>query len=137
MTESLKPCRSPYCECTVGECSHPGCYDARGEEFPLNWKWHQAPVKTQWGDEMVVASLAIDKDHTVNIYCERDQTAAVERMLTKSAAQRQWVELTDEQMPVLFMRSNVLVGFTETKAFVQAISAKLKELNRDEQRSID
>jgi hypothetical protein len=87
MTETLKPCRSPYCECTVGECSHPGCYDARGEEFPLKWKWHQAPVKTQWGDEMVVASLAIDNDHTVSIYCERDQTAAVERMLTKSTAQ--------------------------------------------------
>lgn len=27
----LKPCRSPYCECTVGHCTHPGCYDARGE----------------------------------------------------------------------------------------------------------
>lgn len=30
---ALKPCRSPYCECDVGECSHPGCYDARHEEF--------------------------------------------------------------------------------------------------------
>ncbi len=27
----LKPCRSPYCECTEGKCTHPGCYDARGE----------------------------------------------------------------------------------------------------------
>ena len=26
----LRPCRSPYCECDVGKCSHPGCYDARG-----------------------------------------------------------------------------------------------------------
>jgi hypothetical protein len=31
--EALKPCRSPYCECAVGQCSHPGCYDARHEEF--------------------------------------------------------------------------------------------------------
>lgn len=26
----LKPCRSPYCECQVNQCSHPGFYDARG-----------------------------------------------------------------------------------------------------------
>ena len=31
--QPLKPCRSPYCECTPGTCSHPGCYDARGEPF--------------------------------------------------------------------------------------------------------
>lgn len=31
----LKPCRSPYCECTVGQCTHPGCYDARHEAFTL------------------------------------------------------------------------------------------------------
>lgn len=28
-----RPCRSPYCECTAGQCTHPGCYDARGEPF--------------------------------------------------------------------------------------------------------
>jgi len=27
---SLRPCRSPYCECDHGKCTHPGCYDARG-----------------------------------------------------------------------------------------------------------
>lgn len=27
----LQPCRSPYCECEVGACTHPGFYDARGE----------------------------------------------------------------------------------------------------------
>ena len=26
---SLKPCKSPYCECTPGHCEHPGCYDDR------------------------------------------------------------------------------------------------------------
>jgi hypothetical protein len=25
----LRPCRSPYCECSQGQCSHPGCFDAR------------------------------------------------------------------------------------------------------------
>ena len=27
--KELKPCRSPYCECVQGECTHPGFYDAR------------------------------------------------------------------------------------------------------------
>ena len=31
MSGDLRPCRSPYCECDPGKCSHPGCYDARGE----------------------------------------------------------------------------------------------------------
>lgn len=31
--QALKPCRSPYCECTPGSCSHPGCYDARSKPF--------------------------------------------------------------------------------------------------------
>lgn len=50
---------------------------------PMAWKWHQAPVKTSWGHQMVVADLAIDKDHTVSIYCERDQKAKVEAMFAK------------------------------------------------------
>jgi hypothetical protein len=40
---------------------------------PVAWKWHQAPIKTSWGHDMVVADLAIDKDNTVSVYCERDQ----------------------------------------------------------------
>ena len=44
------------------------------------WVWQQAPIKTQWGHDMVVADLAIDKDHTVSVYCERDQTEKVEAM---------------------------------------------------------
>ncbi len=51
-------------------------------------KWQQAPIKTQWGDDMVVASVAIDKDHTVCLYCERDQTPKVDAMF----AQRTWVK---------------------------------------------
>jgi hypothetical protein len=63
------------------------------QQEPVALKWQQAPVKTQWGDEMVVASVAIDKDHTVCLYCERDQAPKVEAMF----AQRTWVYLTDEE----------------------------------------
>jgi hypothetical protein len=30
----MQPCRSPYCECMVGQCTSPGFYDAR--EFTIN-----------------------------------------------------------------------------------------------------
>jgi len=59
----------------------------------MKLKWQQAPVKTQWGDDMVVASVAIDKDHTVDLYCERDQTPKVDVMF----AQRTWVGLTNQE----------------------------------------
>ena len=58
----------------------------------MKLKWQQAPVKTQWGDDMVVASVAIDKDHTVCLYCERDQTPKVDAMF----AQRTWVDPNDK-----------------------------------------
>ncbi len=35
----LKPCRSPYCECTKYKCTHPGYYDAR--HVPFKWKGNQ------------------------------------------------------------------------------------------------
>ncbi len=31
--QKLKPCRSPYCECSHNVCAHPGYYDARSEPF--------------------------------------------------------------------------------------------------------
>ena len=64
------------------------------KDEPVAWKWHQAPVKTSWGDGMVVADLAIDKDHTVSIYCERDQTAKVKAMFTPP----QRTPITDEDI---------------------------------------
>jgi aerobic-type carbon monoxide dehydrogenase small subunit (CoxS/CutS family) len=64
------------------------------KDEPVAWKWHQAPVKTSWGHEMVVADLAIDKDHTASIYCERDQTAKVKAMFTTP----QRTPITDEDI---------------------------------------
>jgi hypothetical protein len=57
----------------------------------MKLEWQQAPVKTQWGDDMVVASVAIDKDHTVCLYCERDQASKVEAMfaLAEQPAQQE------------------------------------------------
>jgi hypothetical protein len=57
------------------------------EQEPVEWMWYEAPVKTQWGHDMVVADLAINKDNTVSVYCEREQTTKVEAMFTPPAAQ--------------------------------------------------
>jgi hypothetical protein len=102
--------------------------DAIRESTPpavsVAWKWHQAPVKTSWGHEMVVADLAIDKDNTVSVYCERDQIAKVEAMFTTPhAAQRQWVGLTDEQIKAIDE-----MALTKNMAIVMTMAA-LKEVN--------
>ena len=86
----------------------------------MKFKWQQAPVKTQWGNEMVVASVAIDKDHTVDLYCERDQTPKVDAMF----AQRTWVGLTDEEADELVQR------FARYE-LLRAIEAKLRSKNED------
>jgi len=98
------------------------------QQEPVAWKWQQAPVKTQWGDDMVVASVAIDKDHTVCLYCERDQAPKVETMF----AQRTWVGLTDEEIKELYGDDD---NFRMTKkyviAFARALEAKLRRKNED------
>jgi hypothetical protein len=95
------------------------------KDKPVAWKWHQAPVKTSWGDGMVVADLAIDKDHTVSIYCERDQTAKVEAMFTQP--QRTWVGLTDEEICAEAMKKDQQsIGFIKGAEWAEA---KLKEKN--------
>ena len=97
---------------------HTAAQPARQE--PVALKWQQAPVKTQWGDDMVVASVAIDKDHTVCLYCERDQTPKVDAMF----AQRTWVGLTDEEaVEVMRQVPHLTIGG------LLSVEAKLKEKN--------
>lgn len=38
----MKPCRSPYCECSKDQCTHPGFYDARH----LPFLQHSMPIKS-------------------------------------------------------------------------------------------
>ena len=90
----------------------------------MKLKWQQAPVKTQWGDEMVVASVAIDKDHTVCLYCERDQTPKVDAMF----AQRTWVGLTNNELQPIADEYRILFG-SWVEDFARAIEAKLRSKN--------
>jgi hypothetical protein len=95
------------------------------------WKWHQAPVKTSWGDEMVVADLAIDKDHTVSVYCERDQTAKVEAMFTTPAAPDLQAELdaTNKQVEIL---SDALAESRREVAALKAVQEPVAWINAKE-----
>ncbi len=86
-------------------------------------KWQQAPVRTAWSDDMVVASVAIDNDHTLSLYCERDQAPKVDAMF----AQRTWVSLTDEEVDDLSRK--MVKGKKSVNWLSYSIEAKLKEKN--------
>lgn len=47
----------------------------------MKYQWQKAPIRTEWGSGMVVGLLEIDKDHTLQLYCEDDQVDKVEAML--------------------------------------------------------
>jgi hypothetical protein len=88
----------------------------------MKLKWQQAPVKTQWGDDMVVASVAIDNDHTLSLYCERDQAPKVDAMF----AQRTWVGLTPEETLEEAHKEEQVSGFIHGASWA---SFKLRERN--------
>ena len=50
---------------------------------PVALKWLPAPRKTEWGFGMVSADVEIDRDHTLTLYCEDDQTAKVDAMFRR------------------------------------------------------
>jgi hypothetical protein len=83
-------------------------------------KWFPTPIKTEWGEDMVMSDLAIDNDHTVSIYCEADQTKKVEAMF-----KREWVGFTHEELAWL----NEALNLGGRLAVIEAIEAKLKEKN--------
>ena len=85
------------------------------QQEPVALKWQQAPIRTAWGDDMVVASVAIDNDHTLSLYCERDQAPKVDAMF----AQRK--PLTDEEIIKCWGQvSGTRYGYV---AFARAIEA--------------
>jgi hypothetical protein len=93
----------------------------------MKLKWQQAPVKTQWGDDMVVASVAIDNDHTLSLYCERDQAPKVDAMFT----QRTWVGLTDEEIEEVWHRVEASDFRDVVQPFAKVIETALRSKNEN------
>jgi hypothetical protein len=52
-------------------------------------KWSNAPDRTSWGASMRVADIALDRDHTLTLYCEADQTAKVDAMFAEAERLRE------------------------------------------------
>lgn len=103
-------------------CSTGLCHFKAQHQKPVALKWQQAPIRTVWGNEMVVASVAIDNDHTLSLYCERDQTPKVEAML----AQRTWTGLTHDEWDAWQDKHGLMLG----RDALDEIDAKLKEKNQ-------
>lgn len=104
---------------------------AKPQEKRHEWAWMPAPIKTQWGHDMVVADLAIDKDHTVSVYCERDQAEKVEAMLS-AQPQREWVGLTPTDIAdALGPCPKYFSEWTDADViyFARTLDAKLKDKN--------
>ncbi len=74
---------------------------------------------------MVVASVAIDNDHTLSLYCERDQAPKVDAMF----AQRTWVGLTDEEKQEWIDAMPYEPEPRHCMILVNVIEVKLKEKN--------
>jgi hypothetical protein len=93
----------------------------------MKLNWHDAPTRTEWGHDMVVATVALGKDHSVDLYCERNKKAEAEALL-----KRPWVGLTDEDCDEV----ERWVEFKEegsdriqTSKLIRYIEAKIKEKN--------
>lgn len=46
-------------------------------------RWMKAPIRTEWGSGMSIATVEIDKDHTIDLYVETTQIPFVLEALKK------------------------------------------------------
>ena len=88
----------------------------------MKLKWQKAPVKTQWGHEMMVAIVGIGKDHTLSLYCEASQTDKVPKVLKPK-----WKNLTKRDIESLVMEGDTYWWSAED--YIKKSIAKLKEKN--------
>ncbi len=88
----------------------------------MKLEWNKAPVKTQWGHDMMETSIAIDKDHTLSLYCEHDQTEKVPKIL-----RNKWKSLTKNEIDRLILDGDCY--WWKAEDYIKAVQAKLKEKN--------
>jgi hypothetical protein len=58
-------------------------YDAAPPAEPL--QWHEAPLRTEWGDGMMAADVELSKDETLTLYAHADALALVPAALAGAA----------------------------------------------------
>jgi hypothetical protein len=64
-------------------------------------QWSDAPDRTSWGACMRVADIEIDKDHTLTLYCEEDQTTKVDAMFAEIKRLRAELDRLKEAIPAV------------------------------------
>jgi hypothetical protein len=93
----------------------------------MKLEWHKAPVKTQWGHDMVETCVAIDKDHTLSLYCEASQTDKVPKVLAPK-----WKSLTKREIEALVLEGDTYWWSAED--YIKKVQQALKEKNKCETR---
>ena len=89
----------------------------------MKFEWTQAPTKTQWGHDMVETCVAIDKDHTLSLYCERDQTDKVAKTLKP-----RWKGLTKREIERL--HEHGYSNWWKATDYMRAVEKLLKDKNK-------
>ena len=97
---------------------------AAAEREPVALKWSPAPRKTEWGFGMVCADVEIDRDHTLTLHCEEDQTAKVDAMFSPTRS-----PLTDSEADAL--AHEMVKGDKSVQWLVRAIERKITGSNDD------
>lgn len=88
----------------------------------MKLEWRKAPVKTQWGHDMVETCIAIDKDHTLSLYCEASQTDKVPNVLKPK-----WENLNASEIDQLLEYG--YGRWWDAKDYIKAVQDRLKEKN--------
>lgn len=89
----------------------------------MKLEWTRAPVKTQWGHDMMEASVAIGKDHTLSLYCEKSQTGKVSKVLHP-----RWKGLTKTEVERLVLDGDTYWWSAED--YIKAVAKLLQEKNK-------
>jgi hypothetical protein len=89
----------------------------------MKLEWDKAPVRTQWGHDMMEASVAIDKDHTLSLYCERDQTDKVPKVLKPK-----WKKLTKRKIESLVLEGDTY--WWSAEEYIKKTQQALEEINK-------
>lgn len=89
----------------------------------MKLKWNKAPVKTQWGHDMVETCVALDKDHTLSLYCERDQTDKVSKVFKSK-----WKSLTEREIESLILEGDTY--WWNAEDYIRNVQEKLKDKNK-------
>lgn len=80
----------------------------------MELNWSKAPLKTEWGDMMMQAHIALTNDNTLSLYCEKEMTNVVDALLQPTFAldesticitKQEYEEMQDEILFLECLRS--------------------------------